>query len=546
MKRLSRLLKVIWIIGRYRLDRLISEDVKLPMTARFVLWLLGRFPARAEPPAESLRLAFESLGPIYIKFGQVLSTRRDLFEESISNQLQRLQDQVPPFDGNLAKTLIEEALESEISDHFSFFDTTPLASASVAQVHPATLISGEDVVVKIIRPGIEHIIHDDLQLMYLAARILERISEDGRRLHPVEIVRDYERTIVDELNLQLEAANGTQLRKNWQLTGKLYVPKVYWDFTRQNVLVMERVYGLQVNDLEALRSAGTNMKRLAHLGVEIFFTQVFEDNFFHADMHPGNVYVDASDPENPTYIALDCAIIGSLTDADKNYLARNLLAFFNQDYNEVAKLHVESGWVPADTDVKEFESVIRSVCEPIFQKPISEISFGRLVVTLFQTASRFDMEVQPQLVLLQKTLLNIEGLGRQIYPELDLWETAAPFMEKWMADRLGIKGVLRQFRHDMPFWLNQLPDLPHLAIEALHEMKGLGRHVENQTKIMSRLEHELVSQTRKNRAARWGGIALLLALLGVMAPTYGMESSGLLFGSSLLGGLGVYLTFLKP
>ncbi len=546
MQRLRRLVRVFWILGRHRLDRLVPQDAVLPRPVRLLLWLLSRFPNRAESPAISLRLAFEDLGPIYIKFGQALSTRKDLFEEAVSDQLQRLQDQVPPFDIEAAVTIIETALEAPIDELFAQFDRQPLASASVAQVHTAELKSGKEVVVKVIRPGIEKVIREDLQVMYMFAQLLERVWVHGERLHPVDIVRDYEHTILDELNLQLEAANGAQLRKNWQLTGKLYVPQVYWDYTRENVLVLERIYGVQVTNLETLRSANTNLKRLAHLGVEIFFTQVFEHNFFHADMHPGNVYVDISDPDNPTYIALDCAIIGSLTDEDKNYLARNLLAFFNRDYYEVAKLHVESGWVPPDTNVKDFESVIRSVCEPLFQKPISEISFGRVVVSLFQTAQRFNMEVQPQLVLLQKTLLNIEGLGRQIYPQLDLWETAAPFMERWMSERLGIKGVLRQFRHDMPFWLNQLPELPHLAIEALHEMRGLGRHMESQTQLLTRMESELKIQTRKNRAARWGGLALLAALLGVMAPAYGMQSEGFLLGSSVLGGLGIYLTFLKP
>lgn len=545
--RLFRIVTILYIIARKRLDRLLPPEFGLPLWARMFLICLRIVPAPRDPAHVSLRLTFEELGPVFIKFGQILSSRRDLLSDEVAAELQRLQDRVPAFDSAVARQIVEEALEGQISEIFGSFEDKPLASASVAQVHTATLNTGEEVVVKIIRPGIKGEIVRDLQVMYLMADLLERGWTEGRRLHPVDIVRDYERTILDELDLQLEAANATQLRQNWQHTGKLYVPLVYWDYTRNNVMVMERVYGISGADLKEIRARNVNMKKLAHLGVEIFFTQVFEDNFFHADMHPGNVHIDATDPENPRYIALDCAIIGSLTEEDKNYLARNILAFFQRDYYEVARLHVESGWVAADTDIKEFESVIRSVCEPVFQKPIKDISFGRVVVGLFQTARRFDMEVQPQLVLLQKTLLNIEGMGRQIYPELDLWETAAPFMERWMAQRMGISGLMRRIRTNAPNWLQQLPDLPDLAFDALTELKALGQTTREQNQVLKELRTELARQNVRTRHYRLGGIALVLAMLGtIMTLTGTVSPPEMLLGSSVLGGLGIYWMFIRP
>ncbi|MCB1692055.1 MAG: ubiquinone biosynthesis regulatory protein kinase UbiB [Pseudomonadales bacterium] len=545
--RFLRLVGILLIVARHRLDRLLPADRPVPLRYRALLVLVRLVPAPGTSPAASLRLTFESLGPIFIKFGQILSTRRDLFDEETANELQKLQDQVPPFPSHEARRVIESSLGESVDRLFNQFDVDPLASASVAQVHAAVLTTGEEVVVKVIRPGIRPLIERDLKVMYMMASWLERIWVDGRRLHPVDIVRDYERTVLDELDLQLEAANTTQLRANWQHSGKLYVPKVYWDYTRNNVMVMERIYGLTAADVAGMRARNVNMKRLAHLGVEIFFTQVFEDNFFHADMHPGNVFIDATDPENPTYIALDCAIIGSLTEDDKNYLARNLLAFFHRDYNEVARLHVESGWVPADTDVHEFESVIRSVCEPVFQKPIAEISFGRVLLSLFQTARRFNMEVQPQLVLLQKTLLNIEGMGRQIYPDLDLWETAAPFMERWMKERMGVGGLFKRLRHNAPGLLEQLPELPQLAIDALHEIRALGRNNREQTLVLSQLRTELQHQNRARRLNRMGGVALVAALIAALMPLTGVAATHeALLGSSLLGSLGVYWMFIRP
>mgnify|MGYP003671981417 CR=1 FL=1 len=541
-----RFLKILLVVIRYRLDRHIPRE-QLPLWARVLLAPLKLVPAPKSSAAAALRLTFEELGPVFVKFGQILSTRRDLFEGEIADELQKLQDQVPPFPGDEARALIEASLEAPIGELFDNFDETPLASASVAQVHTANLKSGEEIVVKIIRPGIEKVIRQDLDLMYRLARILLAVWGDAKRLHPVEIVRDYERTILDELNLQLEAANTNKLRENWLDSGKLYVPEVYFDYCRENVMVVERIYGVSSAKIEELRASGVNMQKLAHLGVEIFFTQVFEDNFFHADMHPGNVFIDATDLENPTYIGLDCAIIGSLTEDDKSYLARNLLAFFHQDYYEVARLHVQSGWVPVDTDIREFESVIRSVCEPIFQKPISEISFGRVLMSLFQTARRFDMEVQPQLVLLQKTLLNIEGMGRQIYPELDLWQTAAPYMEDWMRERMGFAGLMKQFGENAPQLFSQLPELPKLAINALSEMQKLGEHNRQQTRMLGELNRTLQDQAKGQRYSRMGGYALILALFGTFLPMSGVASqSEALIGASLLGSLGVYWMFIKP
>lgn len=544
--RLFRIIQILFIVGRKRLDRLLPPELHLPVWIRLFLFGLNIFPKPKEAAPVSLRLTFEELGPVFIKFGQILSSRRDLFSDEIATELQRLQDRVPPFDSKVARQTVEASLEGSIDDIFGSFEDEPLASASVAQVHGATLKSGEEVVVKIIRPDIERKIVRDLDVMYLIAGILERGWKEGKRLHPIEIVRDYQRTIIDELNLQLEASNATQLRQNWQHTGKLYVPKVYWDYTRSNVMVMERIYGIPGSNMKEIRSRNVNMRNLAHLGVEIFFTQVFTDNFFHADMHPGNVFIDVSDPENPSYIALDCAIIGSLTEEDKNYLARNILAFFNRDYYEVARLHVESEWVNPNTDIKEFESVIRSVCEPVFQKPIKDISFGRVVVGLFQTAQRFEMEVQPQLVLLQKTLLNIEGMGRQIYPDLDLWETAAPFMEKWMSQRMGVQGLIRRVRTNAPEWMQQLPDLPDLAFDALTQLRQLGQNNREQTVVLKALKTELEKQNKRAKYVRLGGVALILAMIGTLIPAAGLNLPGALVGSSVLGGLGIYWMFIRP
>ena len=502
-----RALSIFFTLVKFRLDRNLPDDARS--------WWLSAliFPLRLirtdKNKAVAARKALEALGPIFIKFGQLLSTRKDLFSEEMSRELEKLQDQVPPFDSAEARRMIEQDIGTSVDELFDNFSHDPMASASVAQVHPATLKTDHgprEVVVKVIRPGIDKVIRRDIKLMYFGARLLQRFWPDAKRLHPIAIVRDYERTILGELDLSLEAANTKQLRENWYGSGKLYVPVVYEEFSSRRIMVMERIYGVTATNLEALKAEDTDLKKLAHLGVEIFFTQVFEDNFFHADMHPGNVFVDITDPANPTYIALDCAIIGSLTDNDKNYLARNLLAFFRRDYDEVAKLHVQSGWVPSSTDVDEFSRVIRQVVDPFFQKPIKDISFGNVLLELFDTARHFDMEVQPQLVLLQKTLINIEGMGRQIYPDLDLWETAAPFMERWMNERVGIAGLIRRISENAPRWIDQLPDIPDLAYNTMVEIRELTEQTRHQAQTLGEVRQALQAQNQKSRYQKLGGI----------------------------------------
>ena len=516
MSRLTRLSRITATVARHRLDELLDHsgvtDDQLPRSLR-ILWRLSPtrwLPRPKTPPARRLRLALESLGPVFIKFGQLLSTRRDLLPSDFADELANLQDRVPPFSGARAATIVETALGATLDTVFLNFDEVPLASASVAQVHAAELLDGTEVVVKVLRPDIERVIQEDLKLLRSMAQLLERVSSDGRRLHPVTVVDDYEITIMNELNLIHEGANTSKLRRNFAESELLYVPRVYWDYTRRNVLVLERIHGVPIANTQQLKDSGTNMQVLAERGVETFFTKVFVDNFFHADMHPGNIFVNIDDPDNPQYIAVDCAIIGSLTEQDQNYLARNLLAFFNQDYREVAALHLESGWIPEETDVTEFENVIRQVCEPIFEKPLKDISFGHFLVTLFQTAREFNMEIQPQLVLLQKTLLNIEGLGRQLYPELDLWHTAKPFMERWMEQRVGPLAVLRQFGERAPSLLEQLPRLPELILNANKSLERLDKLSHEQRQATERLADLMESQQRRARRGRWLGGALIV------------------------------------
>nr|WP_283777779.1 ubiquinone biosynthesis regulatory protein kinase UbiB [Sansalvadorimonas sp. 2012CJ34-2] len=521
-----RIFTIAGVIARYRLDNLINTD-HLPWYGRLFFKLLPwRWHKHPDPRGARLRMAFTDLGPIFVKFGQILSTRRDLLPDDVGNELALLQDQVPPFSSEQAVAIIEKSLGQPVDQLFKGFEREPMASASVAQVHGATLHNGDTVVVKVIRPGIEKIIRKDIALLYLLARLI-RLTSDGRRLRPAEVVADYESTIFDELNLQREAANGSQLRRNFLDSPLLYVPRVYWEYTHTNVLVMERIYGVPVTDMEGLRKQGTNMKLLAERGVETFFTQVFRDSFFHADMHPGNIFVSFDNPDDPKYIGIDCGIVGSLTPEDQSYLARNLLAFFRRDYRLVAKLHIDSGWVPPDTRVNELEGAIRTVCEPIFEKPLAEISFGMVLLNLFQVARRFNMEVQPQLVLLQKTLLNIEGLGRQLYPQLDLWQTAQPFLEKWMKERVAPTGVLKRLHHNMPELIEQAPFLAHQVLEELQSIKQ--RQVQ-------------VSEDR-NKSNHWAGRFLgAFALLGAVAmvyPVLGINISG--WAPVLLGMTGGYL-----
>ena len=463
LRQFYRIIQINIVLVRHGLEEVIFA-IHLFRPIRFLLLLLPWHWFRSVDISHGVRIrrALEDLGPIFVKFGQALSTRRDLLSDDIAYELTKLQDQVPPFPGEEARKIIEKAFGCDVSEIFSEFDETPLASASIAQVHAATLHDGSDVVVKVLRPDVRKHIKRDLEVLHLIADLAHRYWADGPRLRPREIVDDYEQTVMDELDLLREAANASQLRRNFEDCSDLYVPKVYWDHCRVNVMVMERIHGIAVNDVEKLSANNVNMKKLSERGVNIFFTQVFKHNFFHADMHPGNIFVSYETPEDPKYLGVDFGIMGTLSIEDQRYLAENLLAFFNQDYRRVAELHLESGWVPAHTRIDHFESAIRTVCEPIFQKPISEISFGNLLLRLFQTARRFQMEVQPQLVLLQKTLLNIEGLGRQLDPDLDLWKTAKPFLDRWMSEQVGVHALVKGMRKHLPNVLEQAPEIPSL------------------------------------------------------------------------------------
>ena len=513
MSTFLRAFEIARVFGRYRLDELIPDAVSSPLLRLLFRANPSRILATFRPSdphlhaeltdGERLRLALEQLGPVFIKFGQALSTRRDLLPEDIADELAKLQDQVPPFPSEQAIGIIETALGGKVDEVFERFDREPLASASVAQVHSARLRAepgselGREIVVKVIRPEVEAQIDKDTRLMLFLARRFEAWSKLGRRLRAIAVVEDYRQTIRDELDLAREAANTSQLRRNFADGNLVYVPEVFWDYTSRNVMVLERIHGIPVTDLDRLRASGEKLKVLGERGDEIYFTKVLRDSFFHADMHPGNIFVDASDPEKPRYIAIDCAIIGSLSESDQYYLARNLLAIFKRDYHAVAQLHVECGWVPPSTRVTEFEAAMRAVCEPVFERPIAEISFGQMLVYLFQTAARFDMEVQPSLVLLQKTLLNIEGLGRQLYPQLNLWETAMPFLERWVAERYSPQTVLRRLQESAPNWLEQLPQLPEVLIENLQGQRD--RHVQAEQMLLA---ERRANEQRNGRSRR--------------------------------------------
>ncbi|MDF0604694.1 ubiquinone biosynthesis regulatory protein kinase UbiB [Neisseriaceae bacterium TC5R-5] len=465
--RISRFFKIVSTFYRFGLDDFLQGHSRLGFIHR--LFALLPFPRKIDAPlAERVRLALESLGPIFVKFGQVLSTRRDLLPNAYADELAKLQDQVPPFDGQLARQVIEASLGRSIEQLYLDFDNTPVASASVAQVHRAWLRQpdgsrGREVAVKVLRPGIQSIIEQDLALLSSLAGWVERLFTDGKRLKPREVVAEFDKYLHDELDMMHEAANASQLRRNFKGSDKLIVPEVFYDYTSREVLTLEWMHGIPVGQIERLRASGIDLSQLSRFGVEIFFTQVFRHGFFHADMHPGNIFVAA----DGRYIALDFGIVGSLTDTDKHYLAVNFLAFFNRDYHRVATAHIESGWVPKGTRAEELEAAVRTVCEPIFEKPLSEISFGLVLLRLFETSRRFHVEIQPQLVLLQKTLLNIEGLGRQLDPHLDLWDTAKPFLTKWMNEQIGWRGLVRSIHQEAPQWAVTLPTLPRKLNEAL-------------------------------------------------------------------------------
>ncbi len=505
-----RMLRIVRVLVRHGLDEFVFT-LHLFRPYRFMLFLFPGywFRDRNVPRGQRLREALEELGPVFVKFGQAVSTRPDLIPADIAVELTRLQDDVLPFPGDQAREVIERALDAPLSKHFASFDIQPLASASVAQVHGATLQDSTEVVVKVLRPGIEKVIERDLQLLYQLARLADRHWPNARRLRPLEVVDDYDKTIHDELDMMREGANASQLRSNFLDSDMIYVPQIYWDHSCREVLVMERVEGIPIRDIDAIRAAGIDLRKLAHNGVEIFFTQAFRDGFFHADMHPGNIFVS---PQGQ-YRAVDFGIMGTLAEADKRYLAENLLAFFNRDYRAVAMAHLRAGWVPATTRPEEFEAAVRTVCEPIFARPISEISFGHLVIRLFQVARRFDMPVQPQLVLLQKTLLNIEGLGRQLYPELDLWETAKPFLERWMREQVGPRALARALRRELPTVLPLLPELPGLVHELLRRQRDGQLVIRTGSDNAEQVARDLQHRTRQRDGLMLGGGLLLGAIV---------------------------------
>ena len=495
--KILRLLKILRVSFIFGLDEFILAHPEADRLKSLVHKIFF-FRKLSSPRAVRLRQALERLGPIFVKFGQALSTRRDLLPADIADELAKLQDRVPPFSSELALAEIEHAYGKPWNEVFTSFDPIPVASASIAQVHFAVLPDGKEVAVKILRPEMKGVIANDIALMDIAAGLIETLWADGKRLKPREVVAEFSKHLYDELDLMREAASASQLRRNFSASTILTVPEVYWDYCSTSVMVMQRMTGTPISQVETLRELGIDIHKLASMGVEIFFTQVFRDGFFHADMHPGNIFVSAQGE----YIALDFGIMGTLTDEDKNYLAQNFLAFFQRDYRRVAQAHIDAGWAPKNTRVDEFEAAIRAVCEPIFDRPLKEISFGKVLLSLFQTSRRFNVEIQPQLVLLQKTLLNIEGLGRQLDPDLDLWKTAKPFLERWMSEQVGWRGFINSLRTEAPNWGGTIPQIPRLIHRALHENR------------LEPLESELrtLVALQKSRNRLLFLIALLLAL----------------------------------
>jgi ubiquinone biosynthesis protein len=463
----SRLITIILVLGRYRLDDLVAKVGPLKWARLVRLIPGGRRGVRHDSLGHRLRRALEELGPIYVKFGQILSTRRDLLPPDIADALSLLQDDVAPFDSQQAKAIVAAELKQPLEACFEHFDETPMASASIAQVHGATLKDGQSVVVKIVRPGIETQIKSDLMLLYQLARLVRRYHPEGDRIRPDEVVAEFERVITNELDMQAEAANCTMIRRNFEHSQELYIPRIHWPLTANRILVMERVSGIPVRDIERLKALGVDLEKLARLGIRLFYRQVFRDNLFHADMHPGNILVDATDPKNPSFIALDFGIVASLTQKDLYYIGENFLAIFNREYRRVAELHVEAGWVPSDTRVDELEAAARTVCEPNFTRPLEEVSFAELVVELFTVARRFKLTIQPQLIMLQKTLLNIEGMGRELHPKLNIWEVAKPELEAAYRERYGMEKTLETITKQIPGWLARSPDLPNLLFDAI-------------------------------------------------------------------------------
>ena len=519
-----RLIRIQRILVKYGLDEIISAT-HLLRPLRFFFYLAPRRRDRSAPQGERIRLALEELGPIWVKFGQAISTRRDLLPPDIANELAKLQDAVPPFPAEQALAILDSAYERPVDEVFERFDREPLAAASIAQVHTARLPDGQEVVVKVLRPGVREKIEQDLEVMRTIAALAARYWEHGKRLKPMEVVSEYEQTIYDELDLMREAGNAAQLKRNFEGSDMLYVPEIYWDFCRPEVLVQERIHGIPISDMNALHAAGTNIERLAENGVEIFFTQVFRHNFFHADMHPGNIFVIVEDPENPKYAAVDFGIVGTLNPEDKQYLAENFLAFFERDYHRIAKLHLDSGWVPEDARIDQLETAVRTVCEPIFNKPLSEISFAQVLMRLFRVAQRFNVEIQPQLILLHKTLFNIEGLGRELYPELDIFKTARPVLRQWMDEQIGARAMIDDFRENLPQLRQALRELPGVLRELSERAKAGDLALDLRSAEIERIRAELENQRRQRY---WLVIAATSLLAGTLVLT--------LYGSPVIGG----------
>ncbi len=547
--RVGHLLRVLFIqrtLVRHGFDEILfTVPVLRPLSyLRYVLpW--NWFGRQYGPRGPRLRAVLEELGPLFVKFGQLLSTRRDLLPDDIADELTRLQDRVPPFPGAQARQIVERAYGRPVTEVFAAFDETPLASASIAQVHAARLHDGREVVVKVVRPGIRQTIERDIGLMRFLADAAESYLSHSRLLKPSKVVNEFEKTILDELDMLREAANASQLRRNFSASPQLYVPEVHWGLTRPGVLVLERIDGIPIANVGALQEAGVDLHLLAANGVELFFTQVFRDHFFHADLHPGNLFVrPGEDGSAPVFVVVDFGIMGSLSEFDQRYLAENFHAFLNRDYRRVAELHVESGWVPRETRVDDFEFAIRTVCEPIFDRPVSEISVGQLLLRLFQTARRFNMEILPQLLLLQKTLVNVEGIGRQLDPELDLWRTARPALERWMKDRVGFGSLLRASKESVPRWMNRLPELPGLAFDVLERLKQGRLEVSTHDQMLHEIRREIRNVHRRLSHAVVGAALLMAAgVLYAVAPESVSRWGAFPAGSWLAAGAGMLVLF---
>lgn len=516
-KTLLRLIHIQRVLVRHGLDEIITS-IHILRPLRFLFYLFPRAKDISEPLGVRIRLALIELGPIFVKFGQAISTRRDLLPTDIADELAQLQDRVPPFPADAAIAILDEAYGQSVDDVFARFDKEPFAAASIAQVHTAALQDGTEVIVKLLRPGVRELIERDLDVLFAIAGLADKYWDGSKRLRPLEIVAEYQKTIIDELDLAREGANTAQLKRNFHGSDLLYVPDVYWDYCRPEVLVQERIFGTPISDMQALKRSGTNIQMLAENGVEIFFTQVFRHNFFHADMHPGNIFVMIDDPQKPKYAAVDFGIVGTLSPSDQKYLAGNFLAFFDRDYHRIAKLHLESGWVPPGTRIDELESAVRSVCEPIFQKPLSEISFAQVMIRLFETARRFDMQIQPQLILLQKTLFNIEGLGRELYPQLDLWKTAHPILRQWMSEQLGPRAAFEQLREDLPQIRDALRELPGVVKYLSEQIASDNVQLKLHAPELDEIRDQLNAQRKQNFAL---AIAASASLSGVLVLTLG-------------------------